>query len=126
MRRNRLLTAAAALCAASALGLTVPHPAAAAPTGCSYVSSGFRPTLTYGDAGAAVRQAQCLGNAWGGQPPKLAPDGTYDAVMLKKIEWIQACHGLPQNGVIEGRTWQVLYHPALDCYVPYPAEPDAG
>ncbi|MEU6555335.1 peptidoglycan-binding domain-containing protein [Streptomyces sp. NPDC046915] len=105
------------------LGLMVPHTAAAAPASaaCSYVSSDFRATLVYGDTGAAVRQAQCLSNAWGGQPPKLAIDGVYDSVMLKKIKWIQVCHGLPQSGVIEGRTWQVLYHPALDCYVPYPS-----
>ncbi|MER5518477.1 peptidoglycan-binding domain-containing protein [Streptomyces sp. NPDC002763] len=121
MRRNRLLTSAAALSAAAALGLAVPHTAAAAPEhSCSYVTSGVRPTLTYGDSGAAVRQAQCLSNAWGGEPPRLDPDGLYGTLMLKKIEWIQVCHGLPESGVIEGRTWQALYHPALDCYVPYP------
>ncbi|MFE4968365.1 peptidoglycan-binding protein [Streptomyces sp. NPDC056660] len=121
MRRNRLLTSAAALSAAAALGLAVPPAAAAAPEhSCSYVSSGFRPTLTYGDTGAAVRQAQCLSNAWGGEPPQLDPDGNYGTRTLKKIEWIQVCHGLPESGVIEGRTWQALYHPALDCYVPYP------
>ncbi|ALV33531.1 peptidoglycan-binding domain-containing protein [Streptomyces sp. CdTB01] len=69
----------------------------------------------------AVRQAQCLSNAWGGQPPKLAVDGTFDSVMVRKIEWIQGCHGLPASGVVEGRTWQVLYRPAPDCYNPYPA-----
>ncbi|MEU0965840.1 peptidoglycan-binding domain-containing protein [Streptomyces sp. NPDC005917] len=121
MRRNRLLTSAAALCAAASLGLAVPHTAtAAAEHDCSYVSSGLRPTLTYGDSGAAVSQAQCLSNAWGGEPPRLAPNGVYSTLMLKKIEWIQVCHGLPESGVIEGRTWQALYHPALDCYVPYP------
>ncbi|MFE2071180.1 peptidoglycan-binding protein [Streptomyces sp. NPDC059467] len=121
MRRNRLLASAAALCAAAALGLAVPHTAAAAPDHhCSYVSSDIRPTLTHGDTGAAVRQAQCLSNKWGGVPPRLAVDGVYDSVMLKKIEWIQVCHGLPPSGVVGSRTWQVLYHPALDCYVPYP------
>ncbi|MEU9384709.1 peptidoglycan-binding domain-containing protein [Streptomyces sp. NPDC048279] len=122
MRRNRLLTSAAALSAAAALGLAVPHTAAAATGhGCSYVSSDYRPMLTYGDTGAAVRQAQCLSNAWGGEPPQLASDGLYGDRMLKKIEWIQVCHGLPESGVIEGRTWQVLYHPLLDCHVPYPS-----
>jgi peptidoglycan hydrolase-like protein with peptidoglycan-binding domain len=121
MRRNRLLTPAAGLCAAAAFVLTVPTTAAATTSpSCSHVSSDFRPTLAYGDTGAAVRQAQCLSNVWGGQPPKLALDGVYGPVMLKKIEWIQTCHGLPPNGVVEDRTWQVLYHPALDCYVPYP------
>jgi hypothetical protein len=76
--------------------------------------------LTYGDKGTAVEQAQCLSNKWGGVPPKLALDGRFDSGMLKKIEWIQGCHGLPRNGVIEGRTWEALYHPALDCYDPYP------
>ncbi|MFJ8490451.1 peptidoglycan-binding protein [Streptomyces sp. NPDC094038] len=125
MGQKRLLTAAAAVCAAAGLTLTAPHTATAAPApssdACSYVSSDFRPTLAYGGTGAAVRQAQCLSNTWGGRPPKLAVDGVYDTVMLKKIEWIQVCHGLPRSGVVEGRTWQVLYHPALDCYVPYPA-----
>ncbi|MEV7320358.1 hypothetical protein [Streptomyces sp. NPDC093970] len=121
MLRNRLLTSAAALSAAAALGLGVPHTAAAATDhSCSYVSSDYRPTLTYGNSGAAVRQAQCLSNAWSGQPPKLATSGVYGDLMLKKIEWIQVCHGLPESGVIEGRTWHVLYEPALDCHDPYP------
>lgn len=38
----------------------------------------------------------------------------------KKIIWIQGCHGLDRTGVVEENTWQVLYHPALDCYDPYP------
>ncbi|MET9083419.1 peptidoglycan-binding domain-containing protein [Streptomyces sp. NPDC004237] len=122
MRRNRLLTSAAALTAAAALGLAVPRTAVAAADhqACAYVSSYYRPTLGYGATGAAVSQAQCLSNAWGGQPPKLTPDGVYGTALQKKIEWIQTCHGLPESGVIEGRTWQALYHPALDCYVPYP------
>lgn len=121
MRQRRMVTLGAALCTAAALGLEVPDVAAAVPNQCSYLSSASRPTLTYGDTGVAVKQAQCLSNAWGGQPPKLTLDGAFDSVMLKKIEWIQGCHGLPPSGVIEGRTWQVLYHPALDCYNPYPA-----
>ncbi|MER5604237.1 hypothetical protein [Streptomyces sp. NPDC002265] len=122
MRRNRLLTVVAAVCATSALGLTAPQTAAAdpGPTACSDTPSDLRPTLVYGDTGEAVRQAQCLSNMWGGEPPKLTLDGVYGIVMLKKIEWIQVCHGLQQSGVIEDRTWQVLYHPALDCYLPYP------
>ncbi|GHE56999.1 hypothetical protein GCM10014715_07560 [Streptomyces spiralis] len=121
MSRNGLITMGVALCTAAAFGLAVPHTAAAATNRCSYTSSTLRPTLTYGDTGSSVKQAQCLSNAWGGQPPKLALDGDFDTVTLKKIEWIQGCHGLPPNGVIEGHTWQVLYHPALDCYDPYPA-----
>ncbi|MFD5537420.1 peptidoglycan-binding protein [Streptomyces sp. NPDC127079] len=135
MKRNRLLTSAgtlvATLAATVALGLAAPPTAVAATPvpgpspdpgrSCAYVSSDFRPTLRYGETGAAVTQAQCLSNAWGGLPPKLAPDGVYGTALLKKIEWIQTCHGLPASGVVEGRTWQSLYHPALDCYVPYPA-----
>lgn len=120
MRQRRILTLAAGLCAAASLGLVAPHPALATPAHCSHTSLSYRPMLTYGDTGKAVEQAQCLSNIWGGQPPKLALDGVFDSVMLKKIEWIQGCHGLPQSGVIEGRTWEVLYHPALDCYAPYP------
>lgn len=121
MRQSRSVTLGAALCTAAALGLAVPPVAVAVPDHCSYVSSTARPTLTLGDTGKAVRQAQCLSNVWGGQPPKLALDGVFDSVMLKKIEWLQGCHGLPPSGVIEGRTWQVLYDPALDCYHPYPS-----
>ncbi|MFF4759194.1 peptidoglycan-binding protein [Streptomyces sp. NPDC001292] len=121
MRQRGMLTLGAGLGAAAALSLAAPHPAPAAPGHCSYAPSTSRPTLTHGDTGTAVKQAQCLSNMWGGQPPKLALDGVFDSVMLKKLKWIQGCHGLPQSGVIEGRTWQVLYHPALDCYDPYPA-----
>ena len=121
MRQRKLATLGAVLCAAATLGLAVPQTAAAVPHRCSYVSASYRPTLVYGDAGVAVKQAQCLSNVWGGQPPKLTLDGVFGPVMLKKIEWIQGCHGLPASGVIEGRTWEVLYHPALDCYDPYPA-----
>ncbi|MEU6666808.1 peptidoglycan-binding domain-containing protein [Streptomyces sp. NPDC046727] len=120
MRESRSAAVVAALCTASALVLAVPHAAAAAPDRCAYTSASYRPTLTYGDSGTAVRQAQCLSNVWGGEPPKLAVNGVFGSVMLNKIEWIQGCHGLPPSGVIEGRTWQVLYHPALDCYLPYP------
>lgn len=120
MRQRGILTLAAGLCTAASLGLAAPHPASAAPAHCSYASPSDRPMLTYGDKGTAVEQAQCLSNMWGGVPPKLALDGRFDSGMLKKIEWIQGCHGLPRNGVIEGRTWEALYHPALDCYDPYP------
>jgi peptidoglycan hydrolase-like protein with peptidoglycan-binding domain len=121
MRQRRLAALGAVLCTAAALSLTGAHTAGAVPRQCSYVSSAYRPTLAYGDTGAAVRQAQCLSNMWGGEPPKLILDGVFGRVMLKKVEWIQGCHGLPPNGVIGARTWQVLYHPALDCYDPYPA-----
>ncbi|MEU0596936.1 peptidoglycan-binding domain-containing protein [Streptomyces sp. NPDC006393] len=120
MRQCRLVTLGVVLCTASSLGLAVPQLAAATPRECSYVSSTFRPTLAYGQTGPAVKQAQCLSNMWGGQPPKLPSDGVFRSVMLKKIEWIQGCHGLPQSGTIDARTWQVLYHPVPDCYDPYP------
>ncbi|MEU1411993.1 peptidoglycan-binding domain-containing protein [Streptomyces sp. NPDC049097] len=121
MRQRKVITLGAALGTGSLLVLAVPQIASATPRECSYISPAFRPTLTYGQTGVAVKQAQCLSNMWGGQPPKLAPTGVFDAAMLKKIKWIQGCHGLPENGVIETRTWQVLYHPALDCHNPYPA-----
>ncbi|OAH10240.1 putative peptidoglycan binding domain protein [Streptomyces jeddahensis] len=121
MRERRLVAWGAALWTAASLALAVPQVAAAVPRECSYISATSRPILTDGDTGVAVKQAQCLSNMWGGQPPKLTLDGVFDSVMLKKIKWIQGCHGLPESGVIEARTWQVLYHPALDCYNPYPA-----
>lgn len=120
MRQRRSVTVGAALCAAATLGLAMPQFAAAVPEECSYLSAALRPVLTYGDSGPAVRQAQCLSNRWAGQPPKLTLDGVFDSVMLDKIAWIQGCHGVPPSGVVEARTWQVLYHPALDCHAPYP------
>ncbi|MBA2950153.1 peptidoglycan-binding domain-containing protein [Streptomyces himalayensis] len=120
MRQRRLVTLSAALCTAASLGAAVPQVAAAIPSECSYVSSTYRPTLTQGHISTAVKQAQCLSNMWGGQPPKLTLDGVFDSVMLKKVKWIQGCHGLPESGVIDPNTWRVLYHPALDCYLPYP------
>lgn len=120
MRKSRWVALGTALSAAATIGLAVPCVAVAAPASCSYAPSTYRPAVTYGDTGRAVRQAQCLSNVWGGQPPKLVLNGVFDSVMLRKVQWIQGCHGLPPSGVIEGRTWQVLYHPALDCYDPYP------
>ncbi|WP_329438336.1 hypothetical protein [Streptomyces canus] len=120
MRQRRSVGLGAAFCAAATLCLVMPQVAAAAPEECSYISASLRPMLTYGDTGMAVKQAQCLSNKWAGQPPKLPLTGAFDSVMLKKIAWIQDCHGLAPSGVIEARTWQVLYHPALDCYDSYP------
>ncbi|MFF8591925.1 peptidoglycan-binding protein [Streptomyces sp. NPDC015220] len=119
MRQRGLFTLVAVVCAPAALVVAAPRPASAAES-CSYTASAQRPVLAYGDTAAAVKQAQCLSNRWGGRPPKLPVDGVFGSVMQKKIEWIQGCHGLPRSGVIEGRTWQVLYHPAPDCYDPYP------
>lgn len=76
MRARRLVPLGAALCTAAALSLAVPQVAAADSPQCSHVSSVSRPTLTFGDTGAAVKQAQCLSNAWGGEPPKLIVDGS--------------------------------------------------
>ncbi|AWW36072.1 hypothetical protein ADL00_01845 [Streptomyces sp. AS58] len=142
MRQHGLVVLGAAFCTSAALSVTAPQVTAATAAGpaavtvhpaavtagatdsraeCSYISSTFRPELTHTEAGAAVMQAQCLSNMWGGEPPKLTVDGSFDTVMLKKIKWIQGCHGLPTNGVVDTRTWQVLYHPAPDCYRPYPA-----
>lgn len=120
MIRHRFGILGAALLAAGALSATTPSGAAPAPAGCSYISASARPVLAPGQSGAAVKQAQCLSNVWGGVP-KLAIDGVFGTATLRKIEWIQACHGLPQDGVVTAETWQVLYHPALDCYLPYPS-----
>jgi peptidoglycan hydrolase-like protein with peptidoglycan-binding domain len=107
-----------ALLAAGVLA-TTPHDAAAAEKTCPYTSSTDRPTLTYVDTGRSVKQAQCLSNVWGGVP-KLAVDGVFGPATSKKIIWIQGCHGLTRTGIVDEATWQVLYHPALDCYDPYP------
>ncbi len=108
------------LAATLTLGLAgfVAPPTASAAT-CSYVSSGTRPTLRYGDTGSAVKQAQCLSNIWNGIP-KLTVDGNFGAGTRTKIKWIQGCHGLTKDGVIGAGTWDALYHPAGDCYDPYP------
>ncbi|MFD3537469.1 peptidoglycan-binding protein [Streptomyces sp. NPDC058664] len=121
MRRRIAAVTVAATFALSSTSLVAPQGAAAAvPGGCSSISSTYRPALSQGSTGAAVKQAQCLTNVWGGVP-KLTVDGVFGANTLKKIKWIQGCHGLAKDGIIGPNTWNVLYHPALDCYDPYPA-----
>ncbi|WEH41644.1 peptidoglycan-binding protein [Streptomyces sp. NBC_01218] len=93
---------------------------AAVPGGCAYTSSSNRPVLRSGSSGAAVKQAQCLSNVWGGVP-KLAVDGKFGTKTQTKIKWIQGCHGLVRDGVVGTLTWQALYHPVPDCYDPYPS-----
>ncbi|WP_299527832.1 peptidoglycan-binding protein [uncultured Streptomyces sp.] len=123
--------AGAAALAVATLGVAAPGSAsaaitpsqetasAAAPGGCAYASSSNRPTLKRGSTGAAVKQAQCLSNVWGGVP-KLAVDGQFGAKTQTKIKWIQGCHGLVKDGVIGPKTWNALYYPVPDCYDPYP------
>ncbi|MFB7371978.1 peptidoglycan-binding protein [Streptomyces sp. NPDC056222] len=108
----------AAALALGVLGVSAPS-ANAAPGDCSSTSSAYRPTLQHGSTGAAVKQAQCLSNVWGGVP-KLTVDGVFGSQTLTKIKWIQGCHGLARDGVIDPKTWSVLYNPAPDCYDPYP------
>ncbi|MDX3235926.1 peptidoglycan-binding domain-containing protein [Streptomyces sp. ME03-5709C] len=96
-----------------------PRAAVAAERVCSYTSDTERPTLTLTATGPPVKQAQCLSNRWGGVP-ELPVTGTFGPATWKKIVWIQGCHGLSETGVINRDTWQVLYHPALDCYDPFP------
>ncbi|MFD0264998.1 peptidoglycan-binding protein [Streptomyces sp. NPDC127106] len=117
---NRRIASALSIAAlaAGALGVTAPS-ASAAPGGCAYTSSPHRPTLTHGSTGAAVKQAQCLSNIWGGVP-KLAVDGVFDRRTQAKMKWIQGCHGLARQGTVGPKTWAVLYDPVPDCYDPYP------
>ncbi|WP_424216849.1 peptidoglycan-binding domain-containing protein (plasmid) [Streptomyces sp. BI20] len=110
----------------TALGLALMGPvgtgtdgAAAVPGNCAHTATTDRPTLREGARGAAVRQAQCLGNVWGGVP-KVEANGVYGPSTTRKIRWIQGCHGLPKDGVVGARTWEALYHPVADCYDPYP------
>ncbi|MER6101596.1 peptidoglycan-binding domain-containing protein [Streptomyces sp. NPDC001832] len=118
MIRRTCTALGTALLTAGALA-TATHNAAAAEETCSYTPSTDRPALTYMSAGLSVMQAQCLSNVWGGVP-KLTVDGIFGSATSKKIIWIQGCHGLARTGVVEEDTWRVLYHPALDCYDPYP------
>ncbi|MFC5800115.1 peptidoglycan-binding domain-containing protein [Streptomyces formicae] len=121
MRQCGLIAGGAVLFLAASLGGAAPQAVAApAQEGCSYAASTDRPVLLHGRDGHAVRQAQCLSNRWGGEPPKLTVDGVFDGRLLDKIRWIQGCHGLPRSGVVDPSTWHVLYHPAPDCYDPYP------
>ncbi|MFB7379809.1 peptidoglycan-binding protein [Kitasatospora purpeofusca] len=120
MQRRR--TVAAVLTAALALGaagLIAPQATAAVPGGCAYTSSSHRPVLSQGSTGAAVKQAQCLTNVWGGVP-RLTVDGIFGPSTRTKIRWIQGCHGLPRDGIVGPATWDALYNPVPDCYDPYP------
>ncbi|MDK0523695.1 peptidoglycan-binding domain-containing protein [Streptomyces sp. ML-6] len=117
--KNRIMSVlGAAVLAAGVLGVGAPS-AGAAPGGCAHTSSTHRPTVQYGNTGVAVKQAQCLSNIWGGVP-KLGVDGAFGSKTRAKIKWIQGCHGLTKDGIVGAKTWNVLYHPALDCYDPYP------
>ncbi|MFB7310756.1 peptidoglycan-binding protein [Streptomyces sp. NPDC056192] len=118
MIRRKYSALGAALLTAGAL-VTTTHEAAATEKTCPYTSSIDRPALTYVNTGPSVKQAQCLSNVWGGVP-KVAVDGVFGTATSKKIIWIQGCHGLGRTGVVDQDTWRVLYHPALDCYDPYP------
>lgn len=107
--------------AAAASPETPAAPAVATvPGGCAYTAASDRPVLRAGSSGDAVKQAQCLSNVWGGLVPKLNVDGKFGAATQAKVEWIQGCHGLPEDGVIGARTWEALYYPVPDCYDPYP------
>lgn len=92
----------------------------AVPGGCAYTATSDRPVLRAGSSGDAVKQAQCLSNVWGGLVPKLGVDGKFGAATQAKVEWIQGCHGLRKDGVIDAMTWEALYYPVPDCYDPYP------
>lgn len=118
MKRRMVSLVGVLTLAAGVLGVTAPS-AGAAPGGCAHTSSANRPTLRGGAVGDAVKQAQCLSNVWGGVP-RLKVDGVYGSGSQTKIKWIQGCHGLPKDGVIGPDTWNVLYHPALECYDSYP------
>ncbi|MFK0256389.1 peptidoglycan-binding protein [Streptomyces sp. NPDC090445] len=118
MKRRIVSVLSAAALTAGVLGVTAPS-ASAAPGGCTYTSSSARPSLQHGSRGAAVKQAQCLSNIWGGVP-KLAVDGVFGSRTLDKVKWIQGCHALTRNGIVGPRTWAVLYDPVPDCYDPYP------
>ncbi|MFB7290590.1 peptidoglycan-binding domain-containing protein [Actinacidiphila glaucinigra] len=118
MIRRTCAALSAALLMTGVLAAT-PRTASAAEQTCAYTSGAERPTLASADTGLPVKQAQCLSNRWGGVP-KLPENGIFGPATWKKILWIQGCHGLAGTGVIDQDTWQVLYHPALDCYDPYP------
>ncbi|MFD3454782.1 peptidoglycan-binding protein [Streptomyces sp. NPDC058691] len=117
MIRRTCATLGTALLMAGALA-TTSHDAAAEQT-CAYTPAAERPTLTPTDTGLPVKQAQCLSNRWGGVP-KLPVNGIFGPATVKKMRWIQGCHGLVRNDVVDQNTWQALYHPAWDCYDPYP------
>lgn len=114
---KRLLVSALAALALAMTTVASVTPEADAAAGCSYTSS--RPTLRPGAAGPAVKQAQCLSNRWGGVP-KLKVDGAYGTQSVRKIKWIQGCHGLRKDGIIGPDTWRALYNPVIECYNDYP------
>lgn len=66
---------------------------------CDYTNS--RPTLRRTDVGDAVRQAQCLMG--------IAIDGKFGPETEATVLYLQSNSGLPADGVIGPRTWEVLY-----------------
>ncbi len=72
-----------------------------------------RPTLRQGDRGPDVEEAQELIIALGYVVSSVAgktmtPDGSFGGTTVKSVKEIQKMAGLPQSGVIDGPTWEVL------------------
>ncbi|MFC9330578.1 peptidoglycan-binding protein [Kitasatospora sp. NPDC057015] len=115
MTNRRIATGAAgaALVLGSLLGAA---PTASADSrACTWVSSDYRPELSYGAQGDAVKQIQCLvdwNSRWGGA---LAQDGIWGQNTDSAVRWVQWCNGLVQDGIVGRNTWNKLYNPNSGC-----------
>ncbi|WP_114560190.1 glucosaminidase domain-containing protein [Desertihabitans aurantiacus] len=65
-----------------------------------------RPTISEGDQGAAVSEAQTLLNAAGGYG--LVVDGIFGPATAAAVRDLQTRHGLQVDGIIGPNTWSVL------------------
>jgi peptidoglycan hydrolase-like protein with peptidoglycan-binding domain len=72
---------------------------------CNYTSN--EPVLRQGDAGYAVRQAQCLLNK-SMSGVDLVVDGAFGAVTTRAVRRFQDCTSFPVDGIVGPNTWDNL------------------
>ncbi len=72
---------------------------------CNYTSN--EPVLRQGDAGYAVRQAQCLLNR-SMSGVNLVVDGAFGAATSRAVRRFQDCTSFPVDGVVGPNTWDNL------------------
>ena len=72
---------------------------------CNYTSN--EPVLRQGDAGYAVRQAQCLLNK-SMSGVDLVVDGAFGAATTRAVRRFQDCTSFPVDGIVGPNTWDNL------------------
>ncbi|MFD9416909.1 peptidoglycan-binding protein [Streptomyces goshikiensis] len=77
---------------------------------CSYTAISYRPVLSIGDQGAAVKQVQCLINKVSFYPTQLVEDGVFGAATRSGVQYVQRCNRITADGIVGPDTWTKLYY----------------